>query len=97
MLCDIRHSIVEMRRQGGDPVHVIVCAGEYGRTTRGADRVRDVAVIKADAFVRYAVEVRRRIDSAAIAPHGLACVIISHDEQDVWSRGHNVFVSSPMV
>ena len=87
-----RQAVVHGRGQCGDPVDVVPCAGEDGGAAGRTDRVGAEAVVEAHATLRDAVEIGRPVDAAAIATHGVRCVVVGHDEEDVGLAGHTCFL-----
>ena len=64
-------------------VDVTVLAGENARAARRADGVDAETIFEPHPGVGDAVEVRRLVDEAAVATHGMRRVVVGHDVEDV--------------
>lgn len=62
---------------------MIVHPGKDGRSRRRTYGVCHIAVIEPHALLCQPVEVRRVVDTSAIAADGFGCVIIGEDEDDI--------------
>jgi hypothetical protein len=72
--------------ENSDAVDVRIFAGENARAARGANGIHGEAIVKTQAFVREAVEMRRLVDLAAVSADGVGRVIVRHDEENVRTR-----------
>ena len=73
-------------------VDVAVGPGQDRRAAWSADRVGAEAVVEAHPLLGDAVEVGRLVDPAAVAAHGVGCVVVGHYEQDVRPVWAQVFL-----
>ena len=80
--------IVEWCVQCGHTVDVVVRAGQDRGSARSTNRVCAKGGIESHAFGGESVEVRGRVYATAVCRNGVSCVVIAHDENDVWSFGH---------
>ncbi len=83
---------IDRREQGVDAVHVAVGAGEDRRARRGAQRVRDEAVVEAPPVGGELVDARCLVDDRAVAADRVGGVVVGQDEDDVGSAVHGVDV-----
>ena len=80
-------AVVEVGADGRDFVDVVVGAGENGGAARFAEGIGAETIVEAHAVLSDAGEMRGLIDNRAIATHGVGCVVVGHDEEDV-GTGH---------
>ncbi len=66
-----------------EPVQVTIFTRQNHGTTGSADGVRNVATIEPHALLRDAIQIGRLIHPTSVATHGLKCMIVRHDEQNV--------------
>ena len=77
--------VVHRGRERCDPVDVVVGAGQDRRAAGGADGVGAEAVVEAHSTICNPVKVRRTVDAAPIAAHGMRRMVVGHDKQNIWS------------
>lgn len=77
---DIGEIFVDFARESHHAVDVVVSATENRRSAWGTDGVCDVAMVKTDSLVRYAIDVWGVIDALSVATNGFRGMIISHNE-----------------
>src|SRR5262249_7414646 len=68
-----------------DAVDMAVLAGQNGRATGRANRVDGETIEEPHPFVGNSVQVGRFVDSASVTAHRMRRMIVSHDEQNVWT------------
>lgn len=68
-----------------NPVDMIVGSGQNGRTRGCADGVCYITMVKLHPLLRQLINVRSVIDSSTVTADGLRGMVISHDEDNVWS------------
>lgn len=81
---EVPQCVVEWSFERGHAVDVVVGAGQDGSPARRTDRIGAERCVKAHAFGRDAIQVRRVVDTAAIRRDCMGSMVITHDEDQVW-------------
>ena len=81
-------AVVDMGADGGDLVDVVVSAGEDGGAAGLAERVGAEAVVEKHTALGYAVEIGGPVDARPVTTHGVGCVVVGHDEENI-GTGHS--------
>lgn len=71
--------------QRHNAVDVVISTTKDSGSARSTDTVGHITVIKQHTLLSKTVDVWRIVDSSTIAADGLGRMVISHDEDDVWT------------
>ena len=78
-----RQAVVHGGCKGGYPVYVVIGSSEDGGAAGGTDRVCAKAIVKPDTALGDAVQIRRSVNPAPVAAHGVSRMVVGHDEEDI--------------
>ena len=81
----IELSVVQMGRQGGHPVDVVVGPAQDGRPARAANRIGAKTIIETHSLGRDPIQIGGLVDAAAVTAHRVGGVVVGHDKQNIGS------------
>ena len=71
--------------QRHNAIDVVISTTKNSSSARSADTVGHITVIKQHALLGKTVDVGRVVDSSSVTADGLRSMVISHNEDDVWT------------